>query len=178
MLDTDTILISAITFFTGTILGYVARRRFSKSIEISRDTSDELTRIQKEYADYQNLVNQHMIQLSQQTRKVARNYQEIHEQLALSSTRLASQEISNQILQHHSSNFFLDNLREASSSPTVTVEPPKDYAPKVPGGILSEEYGLQESERNLRINEPNDGSKEENGIHTPSKTALNYESAT
>ena len=25
-----------------------------------------------------------------------------------------------------------------------TPEPPKDYAPKVPGGILSEEYGLKE----------------------------------
>ena len=177
MLNTETILILAMTFIAGITLGYFAKYKFSKSTESSRNTSEELTRIQKEYAEYQDSVNQHMINLSQQTRKIAKYYQEIHEQVAISSTRLASQEISNQILQNHGSYFFPDHFEESSSSQKARVEPPKDYAPKVPGGILSEEYGLQDSEQNPRITDQNVDSKDENSIHKPSKPAFNFKSA-
>ena len=177
MLNTETILIPAMTFIAGITLGYFAKYKLSKNTETTKDTSEELTRIQKEYAEYQDSVNQHMINLSQQTRKVAKYYQEIHEQVAISSTRLASQEISNQILQNHGSYFFPDHLKESSSPQKARVEPPKDYAPKVPGGILSEEYGLRESEQILGIDDQNVGSKDENRTHSVSKTAFNFKSA-
>ncbi len=177
MLNTETILIPAMTLIAGITLGYFAKDKLSKSTGTSRDMSEELTRIQKEYAEYQDSVNQHMINLSQQTRKIAKYYQEIHEQIAISSTRLASQEISNQILQNHGSSFFPNHLKESSSAHKARVEPPKDYAPKVPGGILSEEYGLRDSEQNPEIVDQNVGSKDGNSTHKPSKPAYNFKSA-
>ena len=177
MLNTETILIPAMTFIAGITLGYFAKYKLSKNTETSRDMSEELTRIQKEYAEYQDSVNRHMINLSQQTRKVAKYCQEIHEQVAISSTRLASQEISNQILQNHGSYFFPNHLRESSSSQKARVEPPRDYAPKVPGGILSEEYGLRDSGQNLEIADQNVGSNDENSTHKPSKPAYGFKSA-
>tara|TARA_E500000178_G_scaffold310740_1_gene326112 strand:- start:28983 stop:29519 length:537 start_codon:yes stop_codon:yes gene_type:complete len=178
MLDTDTVLIAATTFAAGIILGYLASFKFSSSNGLSRSTSEDLKRTKKEHSEYQNLVNQHMIKLSQQTRKLAKNYQDIHEQLALSSARLASQEVTNQILQHHNSGFFSSTLGDSSKDAKSTFEPPKDYAPKVPGGILSEEYGLQDNEQNSNIDRQNDEIKDANGGDTPPKKALNIESAT
>ena len=50
MLNTETILIPAMTFIAGITLGYFAKYKLSKNTETSRDMSEELTRIQKEYA--------------------------------------------------------------------------------------------------------------------------------
>ncbi|MBV33785.1 MAG: hypothetical protein CMK36_10195 [Porticoccaceae bacterium] len=178
MLNTDTVLIAATTFVAGIILGYLASFQFSKSNGFSRSTSEDLKRTKKEHSEYKNLVNQHMIKLSEQTRKLARNYRDIHEQLTLSSARLASQEVTNQIFQHHRSGFFSSTLGESSRDLNSTVEPPKDYAPKVPGGILSEEYGLQDNEQNLNVDRQNDEIRNANGSDTPSKKSQNFESAT
>jgi hypothetical protein len=42
------------------------------------------------------------------------------------------------------------------------VEVPRDYAPKVPGGVLSEGYGLTDAEINSDSN-----SLMPNAVHTP-----------
>jgi hypothetical protein len=60
--------------------------------------------------------------------------------------RLASPEIGRQLLKSGGSDL---SLLDPNGNPLVDledVEVPRDYAPKVPGGILSEEYGLKDEQ--------------------------------
>ena len=59
-----------------------------------------------------------------------------------------SPEIGRQLLKSGGSDL---NLTDEDGNPLLSaedVQPPRDYAPKVPGGILSEDYGLAENEDN------------------------------
>jgi hypothetical protein len=49
-------------------------------------------------------------------------------------------DVSRQIL-----NPVFDKSEDINLESSADVQPPKDYAPKVPGGVLSEEYGLKEA---------------------------------
>ena len=77
---------------------------------------------------------------------MSQSYRQIHEHLATSAIRLASPEIGRQLLKSGGSEL---NLTDEDGKPLISaedVQPPRDYAPKVPGGILSEDYGLGENE--------------------------------
>ena len=61
--------------------------------------------------------------------------------------RLASPDVARQILKSGGSDF---GLLDSNGNPLIDlsdVEVPRDYAPSVPGGILSEDYGLTEVEQ-------------------------------
>ena len=65
--------------------------------------------------------------------------------------RLASPEIGRQLLKSGGSDL---SLLDPNGNPLVEmddVEVPRDYAPKVPGGILSEEYGLKDNHGNSQL---------------------------
>ena len=77
---------------------------------------------------------------------MAQSYRQIHEHLATSAIRLASPEIGRQLLKSGGSSL---SLVDADGNPLVSaedIEAPRDYAPKVPGGVLSEAYGLVDDE--------------------------------
>ncbi len=77
---------------------------------------------------------------------MAQSYHQIHEHLATSAIRLASPEIGRQFLNAGGSDL---SLVDAEGKPLIQAEdiqPPRDYAPKVPGGILSEGYGLDDND--------------------------------
>jgi uncharacterized membrane-anchored protein YhcB (DUF1043 family) len=77
---------------------------------------------------------------------MSQSYRQIHEHLATSAIRLASPEIGRQLLKSGGADI---NLTDEDGNPllsTEDVQPPRDYAPKVPGGILSEDYGLADKE--------------------------------
>jgi uncharacterized membrane-anchored protein YhcB (DUF1043 family) len=77
---------------------------------------------------------------------MTQSYRAIHEHLATSAIRLASPEIGRQLLKAGGSEMA---LTDEDGNPLLSAEdinPPRDYAPKVPGGILSEDYGLSDNE--------------------------------
>ena len=77
---------------------------------------------------------------------MAQSYRHIHEHLATSAIRLASPEVGRQLLKAGGSDL---SMLDADGNPLINAEdiqPPRDYAPKVPGGILSEEYGLDDND--------------------------------
>ena len=77
---------------------------------------------------------------------MAQSYRQIHEHLATSAIRLASPEVGRQLLKAGGSDL---SLVDEEGNPLISAEdiqPPRDYAPKVPGGILSEDYGLNDSD--------------------------------
>ena len=79
--------------------------------------------------------------LSQLMKNLSNNVDEINEHLASSALRLSSSEIGRELLKTND----LDLSVLASKNETLNVENidiPRDYAPKVPGGVLSEEYGI------------------------------------
>ncbi len=83
------------------------------------------------------------------------------EQLATGAMRLTSPEISRQVQDAALAGPGRDNQRRILS--TASPEPPKDYAPSVPGGVLSEHYGLSDLQNEERgttrgLNEQDDES--------------------
>jgi len=77
---------------------------------------------------------------------MAQSYRQIHEHLATSAIRLASPEVGRQLLKAGGSDL---SLVDEEGNPLISAEdiqPPRDYAPKVPGGILSEDYGLNDND--------------------------------
>ena len=74
-------------------------------------------------------------------KNLSNNVDEINEHLASSALRLSSSEIGRELLKTND----LDLSVLASKNETLNeenIDIPRDYAPKVPGGVLSEEYGI------------------------------------
>ena len=83
--------------------------------------------------------------------QVSESCQDLQVYLTSTAVNLASPEVSRQILK---TTKLGDQLSEGDLGMAYTkglIGAPKDYAPKVPGGILSEGYGLDESAENSSI---------------------------
>ena len=125
-----------------------------------------------ELKQYQQEVSEHFLILSQLMKNLSNNVDEINEHLASSALRLSSSEIGRELLKTND----LDLSVLASKNETLNVENidiPRDYAPKVPGGVLSEEYGIDansDSETSeSRNNEEIDNSLDEKNISNTMK---------
>lgn len=146
-MSTLTIIITAATFFLiGAGLGHLFARQNKTGDQSVQDLEKKLAQSERQLKRYQQEVTDHFLKVSHLTTSMSQSYRQIHEHLATSAIRLASPEIGRQLLKSGGSDL---NLTDEDGKPLISaedVQPPRDYAPKVPGGILSEDYGLGENE--------------------------------
>ncbi|MFL2530620.1 MAG: YhcB family protein [Porticoccaceae bacterium] len=146
-MSTLTIIITAATFFLiGAGLGHLFARQNQSGDQSVLDLEKKLAQSERQLKRYQQEVTEHFLKVSHLTTSMSQSYRQIHEHLATSAIRLASPEIGRQLLKSGGSDL---NLTDEDGKPLINaedVQPPRDYAPKVPGGILSEDYGFAENE--------------------------------
>ena len=136
------ILVTTVAFFLGTLIGYLISRNSAANHVLPRDIEKQLANSDAQLKEYQQAVTQHFITLSHHTSGVSQAYRDIQEHLASSALRLASPEVSRQIIQESGIDLTLGQHENDSLATVDTLQAPRDYAPKVPGGVLSENYGL------------------------------------
>jgi len=139
-------LLLCLAFSVGAIATYLWIRKSGENTVDVIDLQKKLVKSEQHLKQYQQEVSQHFITISHLTASVTQSYRDINEQLVSSAMRLASPEIGRQLLKSGGSDL---SLLDPNGNPLVDledVEVPRDYAPKVPGGILSEEYGLKDEQ--------------------------------
>ena len=139
-------LLLCLAFSVGAIATYLWIRKSGNYTVDVFDLQKKLVQSEQHLKQYQQEVSQHFITISHLTASVTQSYRDINEQLVSSAMRLASPEIGRQLLKSGGSDL---SLLDPNGNPLVDlkdVEVPRDYAPKVPGGILSEEYGLKDEQ--------------------------------
>ena len=139
-------LVLCLAFSVGAITTYLWIRKSGDNTVDVIDLQKKLVKSEQHLKQYQQEVSQHFITISHLTASVTQSYRDINEQLVSSAMRLASPEIGRQLLKSGGSDL---SLLDPNGNPLVEledVEVPRDYAPKVPGGILSEEYGLKDEQ--------------------------------
>ena len=140
------LVIAALAFITGAAAVFVFLRQSDKSAPDTSELQKKILKSDQQLKRYQQEVSEHFITVSHLTTNIAQSYRQIHEHLATSAIRLASPEIGRQLLKSGGSEI---SLLDAEGNPLISmddVEVPRDYAPKVPGGVLSEGYGLTDAE--------------------------------
>jgi len=139
------ILIAAAFFLIGAAVGRLFSKKVDQGDKSVSDLEKKLEKSEQKLKRYQQEVTEHFVAVSHLTSNVAQSYKQIHEHLATSAIRLASPEVGRQLLKSGGSDL---NMLDANGKPLVDIddiEVPRDYAPSVPGGILSEGYGLSEN---------------------------------
>ena len=139
-------LLLCLAFSVGAIATYLWIRKSGENTVDVIDLQKKLVKSEQHLKQYQQEVSQHFSTISHLTASVTQSYRDINEQLVSSAMRLASPEIGRQLLKSGGSDL---SLLDPNGNPLVDledVEVPRDYAPKVPGGILSEEYGLKDEQ--------------------------------
>lgn len=136
----ESLLITAvITLVVGIIIGVVAGRRWAPP-EHQKDLEQRLTSAKDELDSYQQDVAQHFMETSKRVSELTQSYRDLHEHLAKGALSLTNTEIGRQLLDAGANKDHIPDLESTS------IEPPKDWAPKMPGsrGMLSEEFGLRD----------------------------------
>lgn len=142
-MDNSTLLLAGLLCLAvGLIAGFLLGRSLHPKEQQRKDTEQKLKEAQEQLKDYQHEVTEHFAQTAKLFNDLSHSYRDVHEHLSSAAMRLANTETSRQIVdagfgQLQRDKITIDELPEA----------PKDYAPKVPGGVLSEEYGLKEENR-------------------------------
>ncbi len=139
-------MIAGLAFLVGVAAAFVFLRSTDTNTDNTDDIQKKLLKSDQQLKRYQQEVSEHFITVSHLTTNIAQSYRQIHEHLASSAIRLASPEIGRQLLKSGGADI---SLLDAEGNPLISmedVEIPRDYAPKVPGGILSESYGLADTE--------------------------------
>lgn len=105
----------------------------------STQLANRLQQAESELENYQHQVAKHFVDTSQRISDLTQSYRELHEHLAEGAARLASPDISRKLLEAADAQSV---VAEVVSQTDVSLEPPKDWAPKMPGqkGGLSDEY--------------------------------------
>lgn len=139
-------IVAGLAFAAGAIAALVFFRSTDTNADDTNDIQKKLQQSDQQLKRYQQEVSEHFITVSHLTTNIAQSYRQIHEHLASSAIRLASPEIGRQLLKSGGADI---SLLDAEGNPLISiddVQAPRDYAPKVPGGILSEGYGLADTE--------------------------------
>lgn len=147
MTTLTSILIAAAFFAIGAAVGHLFSKKADQGDKSVRDLEKRLEKSEQKLKRYQQEVTEHFVAVSHLTSNVAQSYKQIHEHLATSAIRLASPEVGRQLLKSGGGDM---NMLDSNGNPLVDIEDievPRDYAPSVPGGVLSEGYGLDETEQ-------------------------------
>lgn len=157
-MDATTLLIAALCLLAGLAIGGLLTRTLSPQLKKQRELEEQLRRTEDEYRIYQQDVSEHFVKSTDLLRTISQNYRALGDQLTSGALRLTTTEVSRDLME--AANPLLSGQSSVlSATPT---EPPKDYAPSVPGGVLSENYGLDDQPRPpsfsvYRHDKPGDG---------------------
>ncbi|TFH67677.1 DUF1043 family protein [Gammaproteobacteria bacterium LSUCC0057] len=155
------LVFAAIALLVGGAIGHFSSRGRRAASATARELRARLNDSEQRFQEYQHEVASHFVQLSQLNANMAQSYREMHEHLAASAVRLAGPEVAQKLLNSGDGAIV---LHDSHGNPLLSIddiEPPRDYAPKVPGGVLSEEYGLDR-----------DSSDEDDDSSDPTEAAL------
>lgn len=166
-MDTPTVLlIGLLCTLGGLVVGLLTGRTLHPGEQERKTTEHKLKEAQERLQDYEHEVTEHFIKTSELFNNLSHSYRDVHEYLSASAMRLTGADTSKKMV-----DAGFGRLEERGTMlPTEIPEPPKDYAPKVPGGILSEEYGLRDhsvSRDNLRAKVANDAAEDTNDNDDP-----------
>ena len=144
-MDSSTLLLVLVALALGVVIGTLLTRSLHPHEKQRKELEERLDKLQDEHKEYQHKVTEHFLTTSSLVNTMTESYRDLHEHLASSAMHLTNPEISRQLIDagygRISSNLASDAL--ANSIASEVPEPPRDYAPKVPGGVLSEDYGLR-----------------------------------
>lgn len=158
-MTTSILIIGLSCLVAGLIIGFIMARTLHPKERARKDLEDKLQKSQDQIKDYQQEVTEHFMKTSELVNNLSHSYRDVHEHLATGAMRLTNTEISRQMIDAGFGRNDNDNVL-TSEAP----EPPKDYAPKVPGGILSEGYGLKDDNSQVEKTNPNITEETENLI--------------
>ena len=140
------IIIAGLSFITGAISITVFKSFNQVSTNESEEISKKLQKSDLELKEYQQAVSEHFLVLSQLVTNVINGYKDINEHLTKSALRLSSPEIGKQLLKNN--NTKLADLEAVHQKIDLSnIDIPRDYAPKVPGGVLSEGYSVKQEDK-------------------------------
>ncbi len=143
MLISNFIIYISLTL-TGAVAGYYLAQKLRPIQKEQKEIENKLVETQKELSDYQQKVADHFRNTSKDASNLSKNFESLLEQLASGALQLANTDISRQILNSSS-----NKTGDAGFHLSENIKPPKDYAPKVPGGVLNEKYGLDETKDSI-----------------------------
>jgi len=154
-LDNSTLILAGLACLAiGLIAGFLLGRSLHPRERERKETENRLREAQDQLKDYQHEVTEHFAKTAALFNELSHTYRDFHEHLSSGAMRLANPETSRQIVdagfgQLQKDKFTVTDLTELP-------EAPKDYAPKVPGGVLSEEYGLKDDQEGRHLKVAND----------------------
>ncbi len=137
------VIIAGLSFITGAISITVFKSFNQVSTNETEEISKKLQKSDLELKEYQQAVSEHFLVLSQLVTNVINGYKDINEHLTKSALRLSSPEIGKQLLKNNSTKLAdLEAVHQKIDLSNIDI--PRDYAPKVPGGVLSEGYSVKQ----------------------------------
>ena len=140
------VIIAGLSFITGAISITVFKSFNKVSTNETEEISKKLQKSDLELKEYQQAVSEHFLVLSQLVTNVINGYKDINEHLTKSALRLSSPEIGKQLLKNN--NTKLADLEAVHQKIDLSnIDIPRDYAPKVPGGVLSEGYSVKQEDK-------------------------------
>lgn len=166
-MDLTTSLIALVSLVVGLIAGSLLARSVAPGEKQRRELEDNLKQTREEYKAYQQQVNEHFVQTAAMLHEMSQGYRNLGEHLASGAMTLAAPETGRRIIDAATPQ---PGELPHKSLVSTSAEPPKDYAPSVPGGVLSENYGYGEEEGES-------SSLYVRGLHNkPSSLASNHDS--
>ena len=150
------VIIAGLSFITGAISITVFKSFNQVNTNETEEISKKLQKSDLELKEYQQAVSEHFLVLSQLVTNVINGYKDINEHLTKSALRLSSPEIGKQLLKNN--NTKLADLEAAHQKIDLSnIDIPRDYAPKVPGGVLSEGYSVKQEDKSDTDELPSSG---------------------
>jgi uncharacterized protein len=143
------VIIALIALAAGTLIGIAVGRSWVPPAH-QKALEQRLSSTQDELNNYQQEVAQHFIETSMRVSELTQSYRDLHEHLAKGAMKLTNTDIGRELLNAGVNNEAIADLEDMS------IEPPRDWAPKVPGarGMLSEEFGLKEHDDHPEYSSP------------------------
>ena len=140
------VIIAGLSFIAGAISITVFKSFNQVSTNETEEISKKLQKSDLELKEYQQAVSEHFLVLSQLVTNVINGYKDINEHLTKSALRLSSPEIGKQLLKNNNSKLAdLEAVHQKIDLSNIDI--PRDYAPKVPGGVLSEGYSVKQEDK-------------------------------
>ena len=150
------VIIAGLSFITGAVSITVFKSFNQVSTNETEEISKKLQKSDLELKEYQQAVSEHFLVLSQLVTNVINGYKDINEHLTKSALRLSSPEIGKQLLKNN--NTKLADLEAVHQKIDLSnIDIPRDYAPKVPGGVLSEGYSVKQEDKSDTDELPSSG---------------------
>jgi uncharacterized protein len=135
------LIVSAVVFLLGLIIGVPLGRRTSSSGQKYREVERKLDQVLQDKKLYEDEVVEHFTETAQLLNSLTDSYRDVHNHLAKGASALCQGQGPVSLEQ-------IDNNRDPSEIPAefAKIQPPLDYAPKTSPdekGMLNEEFGLE-----------------------------------